>query len=566
MVGSNPASGKRVQLKRCPSNWMLLSVLLATFAVHHIFKRMPPSATIRPSQPPIPTPHTAHPAPSSAAESLKRIARPRDTAAVVPAAEADRWGTQQEAGAKKVRTNVERGAEEEEKMCKSHRQCPKAMFCDGGGGACAPCSRCTEAPLKGGACPAKCKGAVRVDAAALVAVAEGPVTGSWPYEEQHGLWQEVVNGTCALDWAGVIKKETSQWQQSGISQTQVDNFCVKHTVRGSYVNGELRLSRFALDPKNLHRVRCGFWLIELALKRAIARGTPIPDFEINVHPGDASFGSQSVSFWANAGPVISNVKCGDASVSFPLTLHDMFGDGSGAMSLPMYKAKYAQAMDWSYHASQDYPQTWKARKDMAIFSAGGGATTRGNRSKIFKQAKGNEDVILALDRGKRMWDMGTYRYNIYAYGHCGWSRRVKELAMLDTVVLMEDSACREYVHGMFEPGVDFLPVKEDFSNLASVARKAKANAGESGQMASSWRKKGREMMSLGCTLDYTEGLLLELARLQTFKPAYHPEWTLHTIDRKRDWYVDGVYERHKSQCKKPKFRDSDFIFAKKHKC
>lgn len=45
----------------------------------------------------------------------------------------------------------------------------------------------------------------------------------------------------------------------------------------------------------------------------------------------------------------------------------------------------------------------------------------------------------------KVQDMAAYQGNIYAYGHCGWSRRVHELAMMKTVVFMEHSMCREYV-------------------------------------------------------------------------------------------------------------------------
>jgi hypothetical protein len=389
------------------------------------------------------------------------------------------------------------------------------------------------------------------------------VTGTWD-EEDRELWEETVNGTCQADWSSTIKDQTAQWQKTGITQTQVDEFCVKKAVRGSYVNGELRLSRFELDNKNLHRVRCGFWLIEVAIKRALARGFPIPDFDINVQPGDTAF-SLAVprNQWTNAGPILSNIKCEDASISFPLTLHDMFGEGDGEMKLSTYKKKYEMALGWSYDQEiPDSPQTWDARTNQAFFSASGGAVKRGNRSNIYKQAKGNEDLLVATYKPCSMYDMGRYRYNIYAYGHCGWSRRVKELAMLESVALVEDSVCREYVHGLFEPGVDHLPVNEDFSNLAEVLKEAIADEKESREMAARWSHKGREMLTLSCTLDYVEGILRELAALQTFTPIYHPEWSLHTVSRGRLWYKGGVYNRSMKECTKPLFEAS----PRKHVC
>lgn len=159
--------------------------------------------------------------------------------------------------------------------------------------------------------------------------------------------------------------------------------------------------------------------------------------------------------------------------------------------------------------------------------------------------------------------MSEFRYNVYAYGHCGWSRRIKELAMLRTVVLVEDSICREYVHGLFEPNVDHLPVREDFSDLVEKMEVATPveNAGDSNAMANLWAARGQEMLSLTSTLDYVELLLRELAKLQRFTPQYRTEWKEYTLERGRLWFI-GMKPMDAAKCAQPKFHAR----PRHHKC
>ena len=146
--------------------------------------------------------------------------------------------------------------------------------------------------------------------------------------------------------------------------------------------------------------------------------------------------------------------------------------------------------------------------------------------------------------------MAQFKYNVYAYGHCGWSRRIHELAMMNTGVLMEESPCNEYLHGVFVPGKHYLPVNGDFSNLHDVVQKAKHDGVDVEAMAREWSRVGRESLTLACTLDYVEALLRGIAKLQRFTPEYHPEWSEYELGRDRLWF-SRIHNRTMSECVEP---------------
>ena len=99
----------------------------------------------------------------------------------------------------------------------------------------------------------------------------------WPHEKEHDLWGRLVQKKCDVDWGPVVDVQLKQWETTGISQTQVDEYCVKKIVRFSFVKNELRASRFQPANKNNHRLASAFWFIKVAAMRARARGNPLPD-------------------------------------------------------------------------------------------------------------------------------------------------------------------------------------------------------------------------------------------------------------------------------------------------
>lgn len=165
-----------------------------------------------------------------------------------------------------------------------------------------------------------------------------------------------------------------------------------------------------------------------------------------------------------------------------MTLHDQFGEGDGEMGLELYDEQYREALGWGAgNAGESVP--WSAKKPVAYFSAGGGAVNRGNRSKLFVISKEHPHLLETSAKATKCEHMSTYKYNVYAYGHCGWSRRIHELAMMETVVLVEDSICREFMHGLFSPSIDHLAVAENFADIPEKMAAALADEAGGGRMA-----------------------------------------------------------------------------------
>eukprot|EP00038_Savillea_parva_P012975 m.208156 g.208156 ORF g.208156 m.208156 type:complete len:489 (+) comp24036_c0_seq1:41-1507(+) len=373
------------------------------------------------------------------------------------------------------------------------------------------------------------------------------------FKQDATLWAELKAARCNVDWAPAVQHELANWKDKGFTLQDVEHFCVKRVFRLSYVHGEMRIARYNLDGKNIHRVICGHWLIYMATMRAAARGNPIPPFELNIQPGDSAFSTGRVQ-WNNAAPLLSNIKCGGASVSFPLTLHDQFGNGFGHMSLSMYKEKYDTAVQWE----MDTP-AWSKKKPAAIFAGPRGSGSRGNRSRLFKL---KSSALHITSDSTTVRDMAEYQGNIYAYGHCGWSRRVHELATMDTVVFMEDSICREYFHAMFEPGVDHVAVAEDFSDLVTKAEDMFKRPKDAEAMAAAWYTKGKQLFSLVCVLDYVDALLRAYADLQRFDPEYHSSWPEYHPNETHDFFRSEAAALPTKACQEPVM----FKGVKSHKC
>ena len=363
------------------------------------------------------------------------------------------------------------------------------------------------------------------------------------------LWKALKKAKCSMDWGATVKHQLGQWQETGFTQRQVDEFCVKHAFRASLVNGELRMSYVKpRDNKNVHRVLCGLWLMWMAALRASARGNPIPALEIQIQPGDTAFSlTLPRKSWKNPGPALGNIKCTGASVSFPLTIHDQFGFGTGRMSLERYHERFNEAKGWEEGESAT---AWADKAPQSIFSGPRGSGQRGNRSKIFKL---KSEFLNTSTSPMKVEEFTGFRSNVYAYGHCGWSRRIHELVMMKTVVMMEHSICREYMHGVFEPGKDHIAVAEDFSDLPAKLETLFTSADQGKAMAERWYRRGLDIMSLPCTLDYVEAILREYARLQRFEPVYHPEWPLFDLDKNLSFFDEPGMELDSSSCTPPKF-------------
>lgn len=363
---------------------------------------------------------------------------------------------------------------------------------------------------------------------------------------------------CSVDWTRAVEVGLANWLETGISEVQLDELCRRKAMRVSIRSGnELRHMAWNLPGMNLHRVASAMWLLQLTADRAVQRGIPLPDVELMLQPGDGSFSTaMPMMQWVDAGPLLSNIKCaGDASVSFPFTFHDQFGEGTGAMGLEIWDARSKQLSDWG-----DGP--WDGKNNSLFFSAGYGAAVRGNRSHLFDTGSA---YVTALDKGRPLSEYGKYRYLVYAYGHCGWSRRLHELAFMDTVVFMEDSTCREFMHYAFDEDTDFIAVREDFSDLRVKLEALIKTPDKARAMAARWVSKGRAAMSLTCTLDYIETLVRRYARLQRFTPPPRPDWPVYPRGSNQQHFRDAGRVDDEVACP-PRSADNTHHFERSHVC
>lgn len=312
----------------------------------------------------------------------------------------------------------------------------------------------------------------------------------------------------------------------------LDNlYCVrKQVVRVSLQNGRLRQQNWQLTMDHT-RLKSVFWLIKLAAARAQQLGRPLPPIEFIANPTDKTsffakgYSTRPVSHM----PLFCNAKCaGDDSISFPFMLFSQFGSPDGDMSLGLYQAKHQELV--AIGASKP----WREKIPKMFFSA---ANVRGHRQKLLETKDANMDLVPANVPLSRY---GQYQYLVYTYGHSGWSRRLRELAMFDTAVLLENSTCHEFFAHVFEPYVHYIPVAEDLSDLPAKLTRAVQHADTSEAMAQRWRRMGQTILSLECILAYVDMVLRAYAKLQRFNPLPREDWAEYWFGAKVDYFMDAV--------------------------
>lgn len=392
-----------------------------------------------------------------------------------------------------------------------------------------------------------------------VATSHGAARGSGKHDpEEQEQWEALLERKCHINWSRAVEVALANWKDTGISEQQLDELCRRKALRVSVRGTELRHMAWNLPGMNLHRVASAVWLLQLTADRAAARGQPLPNVELMLQPGDGSFSTaMPMMQWVDAGPLLSNIKCAnDASVSFPFTFHDQFGEGTGRMTFALWEQRSKQLADWG-------AGSWDAKNNSLFFSAGYGAAVRGNRSHLFETGS---PYVKAVPHGFPLSEYGRYRYLAYAYGHCGWSRRLHELAFMDTVVFMEGSTCREYMHYAFDPDTDFVDVREDFADLRVKLEALVAKPDVARAMAARWVTKGREAMSLACTLDYIDTLVRAYARLQRFVPQPRPDWPLYPHGSDQQYFREVGRLKEGSEGCPPRPPDNTHHFERSHVC
>lgn len=351
------------------------------------------------------------------------------------------------------------------------------------------------------------------------------------------MWDELMGKTCSVDFSASIKKQLEPWASSGIEMAMLDQlYCIRKQVsRVSIRNGELRQVNWQLNMDH-NRLRSSFWLIQLVLQRAKQRNDPLPDVEMIVNPTDktARFASgrqqtDAKGIELRSAPLMCNVKCeNDTSISFPLYYHTLYGLPDGQMSLEMYNAKF------SVLERLGTSSPWDAKKDRLFFSA---TNARGHRAKLFDI---KSPYVEAVSRNVPLATYGEYKYNVYTYGHSGWSRRLRELMFMNTTVFMEHSSCNEFFFGALQSGIDYVPVSEDLEDLQARVEAVAKDPETARKIAANFLEVGPKLMRLECILDYIEQLLRAYAKLQRFAPPNRSSWNMHTLKSGAQYFLTST--------------------------
>lgn len=347
------------------------------------------------------------------------------------------------------------------------------------------------------------------------------------------LWSQFVAQTCPIDFEKVAQAQLKLWATIPIRLEMLDNlYCIrKHTARISIVNGRLRIASYQLSM-DYDRMLSVAWLIRATILRAQDRGDPIPDVEFLLNPTDKTSGfakGRSEALSAEPLPLFCNAACtGDESISFPMMFHAQFGAASGEMSLELYAKKHQALLE----AGTLMP--WDDKLARMFFTS---TNFRGNRAKIFESRL---TEVHALPTIVPITEYGKYKYLIYAVGHSGWSQRLRELAFMDAVVLLQNSTCHEYYTSVFEPWVDYVPVAGDLSDFEEKLQWALAHEEESKAMVTRWRTIGRDLMSLKCVASYVDQVLRQYARRQAFVPQERDTWPEFTENSDKSFFLKRI--------------------------
>ena len=347
--------------------------------------------------------------------------------------------------------------------------------------------------------------------------------------EEVRLWGRLSEASCPIDWAPVVAEQLRTWGDAGVRAAQLERYCRrKKVVRVSIVAGEVRFARWGEVGAGGNRFVCAFWLLRVASLLAEARGEPLPAVELVMQPTD---GAQSTvppeQRWPDPGPLFGSIKCGaeDGSVSFPMNIHDQFGAfGSGAMSLRSWLERNESL--WGLAAP-----AWEQKARRLFFSSGSmpgkqDAAKRGHRAELFRL---QSPLLNVTHASHSLAHYARHRYQVYAYGRCGWTRRLHELAFMHAVVFVEASGCAEFFLAAFEPWVHYVPVAEDFSDLPAQLARVDADPAAARAMADAWLARGRQVFSPECVLGYVDRLLREYATLQRDAPRRRPSWPVFDL-------------------------------------
>lgn len=353
---------------------------------------------------------------------------------------------------------------------------------------------------------------------------------------ENAIWDEVSQAKCDVDFSAAVAAQLAPFKE-GVTQGMLDGlYCVRKQVARVRIWDGTHLAQENWQLTMDHsRLRSSFWLLQLAMRRAMLAGRPFPDVEFIVNPTDKTSkfasGRQQTDSAGQAlrkAPLFCNAKCdGDHSVSFPLYYHMLFGQSDGGMSLKSYKDKYAELVAMGTNT------TWAEKKPKMFFSA---TNTRGERANLFSMKSPH---LTTLNGNVALKKYADYRYSIYTVGHSGWSRRLRELMFFNTTLFMEDSDCHEFIYHTLTPDEDFTLVKHDLSDVPEKLAAAAGSDAAAERMAGKLVAKGPKVLSMECLLEYIDAIIRGYADLQLFEPHPRRDWTPHEMNSTAHYFLDA---------------------------
>ena len=123
------------------------------------------------------------------------------------------------------------------------------------------------------------------------------------------------------------------------------------------------------------------------------------------------------------------------------------------------------------------------------------------------------------------FQFGSFKFIIYAEGHCHYANRLRSLLFLDAILLKQEVECCEF-YDMLRPWVHYVPVSYTFSNLTQAMRWALENPRKLRQMRENVREYAQATLEPRRVLAYTQQVLERYAALLTYQVRLHKDATL----------------------------------------
>ena len=107
-----------------------------------------------------------------------------------------------------------------------------------------------------------------------------------------------------------------------------------------------------------------------------------------------------------------------------------------------------------------------------------------------------------------MWDLGQFKYTLDIRGY-GWTDRVKILLQLGRPMFLVDRPFREWYFDKLVPMRDYIPIKEDLSDLLEKYDFLESHSEEYAKIVMSMKEFVRKYFSPEYILNYLKDVVLK---------------------------------------------------------